>query len=135
MVSRSNLDVVKDGLEALSTGDVEALMPFIHRDFEMTTTADVASEPDTYRGPEGVRRYFDSFYDAMDEIRVEPDELIAVGELVVVPFTLRARGRTTGIETSLAAVQVWELSDDQAIRLSIFPELDEAMADARERSG
>ena len=135
MVSRSNLDVVKDGFDALTTGDVEALMPFIHRDFEMTTTADVASEPDTYRGPEGVRRYFDSFYEAMDEIRVEPDELVEVGELVVVPFTLRARGRTTGIETSLAAVQVWELSGDQAIRLSIFAELDQAMADARERSG
>jgi len=129
----SNLEIVKRGIEALAAGDVESLMPFIHPEFEMTTTAEVASEPDTYRGADGVRRYFDSFYDAMDEIRVEPAEFIAVGELVVVPFSLHARGRTTRIEVSRPAVQVWELREGLAFRLRFFPELDEAMAFARER--
>ncbi len=133
-MARSNIEVVKGGFEALSTGDVEGLMPFVHPDFEMTTTPDIASEPDTYRGREGVRRYFESFYEAMDEIRVEPHEFVEVGELVVVPFTLHARGRTTGIEAGQPAAQVWELSGDQAIRLSLFAELDDAMSFARQRA-
>ena len=134
-MSERNIEIVRGGAEALATGDVEALMPFVHPEFEMTTTPDIASEPDTYRGTDGVRRYFDSFYEAMDGIRVEPGEFIAVGELVVVPFTLRARGRTTGIEASQPAVQVWELRGEQAFRLSLFAELEDAMAFARERAG
>ena len=134
-MSRSNVEIVKDGFEAIAEGDIEALMPLIHDDFEMTTTADVASEPDTYRGPDGVRRYFDSFYEAMDEIRVEPHDFIEVGEVVVVPSTLHARGRTTGIEASLPATHVWQLRGEKAIRLRFFPELEQAMAFAREQSG
>ena len=77
---------------------MEGLLPFIHPEFEVTTPADLAAEPDTYRGPDGVRRYFDSFYEAMDEIRFEPREFLEAGGRVIVPITLTARGRTTGIE-------------------------------------
>jgi ketosteroid isomerase-like protein len=132
-VAESNVEIVKRGFEPLSRGDVEALMPFIHPDFEMTTTADIASEPDTYRGHDGIRRYFDSFYEAMDEVRVEPLEFTPVGDLVVVPFLLHARGRTTGIEATQPGVGVWELRGDKATRLSFFAELEDAMAFASER--
>jgi ketosteroid isomerase-like protein len=131
VAARSNLDVVKDGFKALSTGDVEALMPFIHRDFEMTTTADVASEPDTYMGPEGVRRYFDSFYDAMDEVRFEPGEFQEVGGRVIAQSTLIARGRATGIEVEQEVVLVWSLRDDQVIRIDVYATLDEALEAAQ----
>ena len=40
----------------------------------MTTPANLAAEPDTYRGHEGIRRYFDSFYDVMDEVRFRLNE-------------------------------------------------------------
>lgn len=106
-------------------------MPFVHPEFEMTTPADMASEPDTYRGPDGVRRYFESWYEVMESVRVEPDEFIEVGERVVVPFTVYARGKATGIEMGQPAVQVWELHGEQVIRLNLFAELDEAMSFAR----
>jgi ketosteroid isomerase-like protein len=134
-VPDSNIEIVKRGFETLATGDVDALIPFLHPDFEMTTTGDVASEPDTYRGVEGMRRYWASFYEIMEEIRVEPLEFIAVGELVVVPSKLHARGKTTQIEASQSATQVWELRDELALRVSFFPELEDAMAFARERAG
>ena len=102
-------------------------MPLIHPEFEVTTPPGLAAEPDTYRGPEGVRRYFESFYEAMDKVEFEPERFIAVGERVVVPMTLRARGRTTGIETAQEIVQVWELEDGRAIRVSVHATLEEAM--------
>jgi len=130
-MSSQNVEVVRRGFEALSERGVEGLLPFIHSEFAVTTPPSLASEPDTYRGHQGLRRYFDSFYDAMDEIRFEPDEFIAVGERVVVPFTLRARGRTTGIEVEQRAVQIWELRDGLATSVEVYPTLDEAMAAAR----
>ena len=97
-MSEDDIAVVRAGYEALRERGVEGLMPLIHPEFEVTTPPGLAAEPDTYRGPDGVRRYFDSFYDAMDEIRFEPREFREAGGRVIVPVTLTARGRTTGIE-------------------------------------
>jgi len=134
-MSESNIDLVRNGYEALATGGLEALLPLIDPEFEATTPADLASEPDTYRGQDGLRRYFDSFEEVMEDIRFEPHDFVAAGELVVVPFTVHARGRATGMEFGQPAVHVWELRGEKAIRLEVFADTDQAMAYAREREG
>jgi ketosteroid isomerase-like protein len=126
-----NLELVRQGFEALRDGDPEALMPFVHPEFEATTPPQLAAEPDTYRGPEGIRRYFASFYEAMDRIGFEGEEFISVGDLVVVKAVLRTRGRTTGIETEQRLATLWELKDGKAYRLSVYATVDEALAVAR----
>jgi ketosteroid isomerase-like protein len=78
-----------------------------------------------------LRRYFDSFYEVMDEVRVEPEEFIPVGDQVVIPLRLVARGRETGIESDIRAVAVWWLRDGRALAAEIYVELDEAMEAAR----
>jgi ketosteroid isomerase-like protein len=130
-MTESNVELVRQGFESLREGDYEALMPLIHPDFEMTTPAALAAEPDVYRGPDGVRRYFASFYEAMDRVGFEGEEFIPVGDRVVVPSVLRTRGRTTGIETEQRLATLWELKDGQAYRVSVYATLDEAMAAAR----
>jgi ketosteroid isomerase-like protein len=126
-----NVEIVRRAAEAFNEGGAEGILPFIHPDFEATTPPELASEPDTYRGHEGVRRYFDSFYEVMEEIRWEPREFRQVGDRVVVEFTLHARGKTTGLEFGQEAVMVWELRDGKAIGLTVHPTLDEALAAAQ----
>ncbi len=130
-MNETNVELVRERFAPMRDGDVEALLPLIHPDFEVTTPPGLAAEPDTYRGPEGIRRYFDSFYEIMDRVSFEPHDFIGVGERVVVPVTLRARGRTTGIETSQKVVQVWELRDEKAYRIEVYATLEEAMKAAR----
>jgi ketosteroid isomerase-like protein len=134
-MNQTNADLVRERFGPMRDGDVEALLPLIHPEFEVTTPPGLAAEPDTYRGPEGIRRYFESFYEIMDRVSFEPDDFIDVGELVVVPLTLRARGRTTGIETAQRLVQVWELRDEKAYRIEVYATLEEAMAAARSAAG
>jgi ketosteroid isomerase-like protein len=131
MADQTNVELVRQGFEAMREGDVEALMPFIHPDFEATTPPSLAAEPDTYRGPEGIRRYFESFYDAMDRVSFEAEDFIPVGDRVVVPTTLHTRGRTTGIETTQRVVTIWDVKGEQAIRVEVFATLEQAMAAAR----
>ena len=128
MVAERNVEIVKRGFEAFNQDGVEALLEFVDPEFEVTTPPELASEPDTYRGHEGIRRYFDSFYEAMEEIRWDPHAFHEAGERVVVEFTLRARGKSTGLEVGQDAVMVWELRDGKAIGLSLHPTLDEALA-------
>ena len=118
-------------VDALKRGDFEDLIQRIHPEFEFTTPAALSVEPDTYRGEEGVRRYFDSFYEAMDEVQFIPDEFIDAGEHVVVPVTLRARGKETGLEVEQRIFQVWSVRDGMASRVEVFATLEEAMDAAR----
>ena len=88
--------LVREAFQALDEGGVEAMLPYVREDFEMVTPPELASEPDTYLGRDGVRRWFDSFYEAMEEIRIEPEELRSYGpELVGIAFRMVARGRTS----------------------------------------
>jgi ketosteroid isomerase-like protein len=129
-VSSENVERVERGFAAFNESGVDGILPFIHPEFEAITPPELASEPDTYRGHDGVRRWFDSFYEAMDEIRWDAHEFHEVGDRVVVEFTLRARGKTTGLDFGQDAVMVWQLRDGQAIGLELFPTLDEAMTAA-----
>jgi ketosteroid isomerase-like protein len=130
-VASSNLEIIRSGLEAFNAEGVDGLLPYIHPEFEATTPPNLASEPDTYRGHAGVRRWFESFYEVMDDIRWDAHGFERqVGEKVVVQFTLRARGRTTGLVFGQDAVMVWTLRDGKAVRVELFETVDEAMAAA-----
>jgi ketosteroid isomerase-like protein len=129
-VSSQNLEILQRGFDAFNERGVEGIIPLIHSDFEATTPPSLASEPDTYRGPDGIRRWFDSFDEVMEEIRWEPREFHEVGDRVAVEFTLRATGKTTGLDFGQEAVMVWELRDGKATRLDLFQTLDEALAAA-----
>ena len=126
-MASENLEIVKRGFDAFNERGIDGIIPLIHSDFEATTPPSLASEPDTYRGPDGIRRWFDSFDEVMDEIRWEPHRFREVGDRVVVEFTLRARGKTTGLDFGQDAVMVWEIRDGMASRLDLFQSLDEAL--------
>lgn len=127
-----NAELVRRFFEDLNEGNVKAMLARLAPEFEMVVPAGMGVEPRTYRGPEGFRRWFDSFSEIM-EIRVESRDFIAVGDRVVAPHTLHARGRETGIDTEQYTVHVWHLRDGEAEMLEVFTTLDEALEAARRR--
>ncbi len=132
-MSTGNVEIVRRAFDAFNERGAEGILPFIDPECEAITPPNLASEPDTYRGHDGIRRWFDSFEEVMDRIRWDAHGFRRVGDRVVVEFTLRARGKTTGLEFGQDAVMVWSLRDDRAIRVEVFETLDEALA-AAERS-
>ena len=130
-MTREDVAALKAAFSAMAEGGFEALLPFIHPEFEVTIPPELSLEPDTYRGPAGMRRYFESFYEVVDEVRFEPEDFIDVGRRVVVPMKVIVRGRGSGAEGAQSFVQVWELRDGLAYRIEVFTSLAEAMAAAR----
>ena len=126
-MSQEDVELLRETLHKLNSEDVEAVIPFIHPDFEFSTPPSISVEPQTYRGHDGMRRYFEQWADAADRVKVVPDEFFDAGDRgVVVSIRLTARGRETGIETELPAAMVWHVRDRQAVALEIFPTLEEA---------
>jgi ketosteroid isomerase-like protein len=131
-MSEADLELAREFFARLNEGGVDAVAANLHPDFEFTTPPELASEPGTYRGAEGLRAWYDSFYEAMDEVRVEPSEFVQVGDgLVAAAFTLVARGRSTGLEFSQNAGLLMRMKDGLAHGSEIFATLDEAVAAAK----
>ena len=81
---------------------MERILAFIHPEFEGSVPPEFSAEPDTYRGHDGIRRYFRTFQDAMEEVRFQPERFWDAGDAVVVEMRLTARGRQTSTRSNSA---------------------------------
>ncbi len=126
-MSQENVELVRTAMESFNLEGVDAIADQIDPDFETTTPASLSVEPDTYRGPEGVRRWFDAWGGTMDEVRFDVDELLDAGDQVVAVSRLVARSHTTGLELGQAVALVWTLRDGRAMRLDSFATREEAL--------
>jgi ketosteroid isomerase-like protein len=127
-VPKSNAETMREAFEEFESEGWEALLPMLADDFELTTPPGLAAEPDTYRGEEGMRRYWESFYEVMDEIHLAPKDFREIEDWVVVAFAMSARGRTTGIEAGIEGVMAWQWRDGKAVRAFAFEKLADALA-------
>jgi ketosteroid isomerase-like protein len=126
-MSQENVEIMRRAYAALAEQGVEAVVAFADPEFEATTPSSLASEPDTYRGHEGVRRWLGSFGDAMEGVYLEAQEFTSVGDKVLVDTRLHARGRTTGIDTEQRAFVVWTLREGLVTRAETFAERGQAL--------
>jgi hypothetical protein len=130
------IEVIAQTFRLLDSDNYERALAFIDERFEMETPSELASEPDVYRGPEGVRRWWESFLEVMDYVRLEIVELHPLdGNRALLEFVIHTRGRSSGIETEQRAVGLATADGDKLIGLAFFSNLEQARAAARPRPG
>jgi ketosteroid isomerase-like protein len=130
-MTADRVELARRTFDALAREGVDGMLEFVHPDFVMETPAGLAAEPQRYEGHQGVRLWFEQFYEVMDEVVVEPRgvEELADGR-VLVALTMRARGQASGIEVDQSAHTVATLRDDLVVRLDFFFSEEEARASA-----
>jgi ketosteroid isomerase-like protein len=122
-----NAEVVRQLFDAFNSEDIELILAFTHPEFEVEVPAALSAEPDIYRGHAGMRRYWESFQDVMDEIRFVPERLWEAGETVVAATHITAKGRQTAIPVEQRFAGVWTICDRKAMRVRVYPSLSEAL--------
>jgi len=127
-VSQENVQVLREGLAAINSGEIERILAFVHPDFVAIVPEELSAEPDTYRGHGGIRRYFETFQEAMDDINFEGVRFWDAGEQVVVSVRLTARGKQTAIPVEQRAALVWTVLDGRATAVRAFASLSQALA-------
>jgi ketosteroid isomerase-like protein len=126
-VPTSNVEIAKRGFETLASRGVDAFLDFIHPEFVSVAPPELSVEPQTYRGREGVKRWFSSWYEAVDEVRLEPEEFIDAGEQVVIPLRIVVRGHDSGIEVGQGITWVSTLRDGLVVRMDTYADKEAAL--------
>ena len=125
------IEAIAETFRLLDASTYEQALELIDERFVMETPSELASEPDVYRGPAGVRRWWESFLEAMDSVRVEVEELHPIDhDTAMVEFAIQARGRATGIETEQRAAELAKASEGKLVWLAFFTDLEQARAAA-----
>jgi ketosteroid isomerase-like protein len=122
----SDVDVVRELLDRVNSGDRERLYELISEDFVSEVPPSLSAEPDVYRGHDGVRRYFEGFEGMIDDVRFDVVELHEVGDQVIADLVLKGRGAASGIEVEMRAVVVHWIEGGKVSRMQPYPDLETA---------
>jgi ketosteroid isomerase-like protein len=129
-MSEENVEIVRRACDANRSGPpdatVEAALMLADPSIEFRSRLS-SVEGSTYRGHDGVRRYFADMADAWQEWRNEVSEIGEVGQdAVMTDVTFRATGKS-GVEVALRSAIVWVLSEGRVLQMHAYPTPSEAL--------
>ena len=125
-MSRANVDVATEAIDAFNERNVEAFAAFTTPDFEWSPSM-VAIEGQTYRGPEGIDTYFGNLKNAWEEFQVLRDEFRDLGDLVVMLGRLQGRGKGSGVPVDSSLGMVFDFRGGTISRIRGYLDHAEAL--------
>jgi ketosteroid isomerase-like protein len=125
-MSQENVDVVQQALDAYTRRDVEALRALGDPDMELDWSASRGWLAGVYRGIDEALRFYADYFEAFEEIVIEPDRFIEAGDSVVVPNVARQRGRD-GIEVSARSTLVFTVRSRRITHICLYQETEQAL--------
>jgi ketosteroid isomerase-like protein len=127
-VSEQNVELARHVYASLNRGDIDAVLDVLAPDVEWWARGD-NPETEVVKGHEGVRRFWAEITDVLEELQMEPTEIIDAGEYVVTAVSQVARARGVVIEQH--EVHVGRLRNGMVIEMREFHD----MAEARKAAG
>ena len=98
-MSQENVEVVLQLHAAFNEADLDALLSGwdAGAEYHAAMTQSVEGDEGVFRGHDGLRRWWQELRDLYDGLRSEVLEVRDHGEQVVVSFTIRGRGKGSGV--------------------------------------
>lgn len=131
-MSQENVEIVRQGYEALNTGDVERALAMFDPELETHLAQDAGTVMGldfkaTYHGIDGFLEFMTKLSDAWEYFRWEPEGYFdAGGDAVVVPIRMEAKGRASQLEIEQPMAHVCTLRDGKLVRHETFWEREAA---------
>ena len=127
-MSKENVEVVQQMNAAFNRRDRDALLAYYHPDVELRDLQHAPDAPELLVGIDAIRGYWTQWDDAFDDFTAELEECLDLGDCVVTATHWRGRGKDSGLEIDLRAVEVMEFADGKIVRLtSGYSSKDEAL--------
>lgn len=129
-MAQEGIQLVARAHERLNEGDIDGLIALCDGDFELDMSARLVN-PETYRGHEGIRRFYGEVRDVWEEFRWDPQQLLDADDKVVVLVHSHGRGRGSGLEIARDAAMVWTVRDGRAVSVRFYIEQSKALEAVR----
>ena len=128
-MSEENVDKAREFIAAYNRRDFDLAVKDFDPEIEWVLPA--RQQSDSGRGPDAALRFFEEIDDAMDELRLEPQEFIDAGDRVATRLRHHGRGRGSGVEINEELYhQVATFRDGKIVRMEYFADWGEARAAA-----
>ncbi|HVS28356.1 MAG TPA: nuclear transport factor 2 family protein [Solirubrobacteraceae bacterium] len=124
-MSRQNVEIVRQILE-IQPFDLGRASELLDTDIEWFPAAQSLLAADSYRGHEGVRRFWADLLSVWDEYLVEPEEFMDLGDQVVVITRIRARS-PSGVKIEETWSGLFDMRDGRIVRFRGFTDRDGAL--------
>jgi uncharacterized protein len=122
----ANVDLIRRYYAASNRRDIEAALEMVDPEIEFRLAGVFPDLATTYRGHEGILEFFERFNEPWEELSVDPERVIDLGDRVLVLIRFHATGRD-GIAVQLPLAHLWTFRDGLAVRLQAFPDQAQAL--------
>jgi uncharacterized protein len=133
-VSKENVELVRKGMTAFLSGDVDKALEHLHPD-AVTFRAPPLPDAGTYHGREGLLRAYADWIVDFEDFVMTAEEFVDAGDRVVVEVVQRGRGQVSGAVVEGRFWFVYTVADGKVTRQDIFNARDQAFEAAGLRQG
>jgi ketosteroid isomerase-like protein len=126
-MTEEDVDLVRRFERSWSRGDLEAALECVHDDFEFDWSNSIGPFMGTYKGRDGLTRFWTDMLDAWEQFSPEAEEIFACGPgRLITRDVVRARGKGSGIDMEGRGAMLWEVRDGKIARVKMFQNKAEA---------
>jgi ketosteroid isomerase-like protein len=118
-MSQENVEIARRVYAAWNSDDWEPALAFFAEDV-VWTPAREDPDPEPHRGRAGVRRFWAQWEELFDNINIEAEELIELGDRVVSRLHVTGTGKGSGISVDQRVYQVVEFRSGSIVRVDEF---------------
>ena len=126
-VSQRDIDTVKTLFAAFADRDFEAAAGILDPSLEIRPAIVGGPEGAVYRGPDGMRRFWDDVDDAWAEFRIEAEEFRELDGAILVLGRALARGRESEIALEVESAWIARLRNGRIVHFQSFSNKQEAI--------
>jgi ketosteroid isomerase-like protein len=131
-MSEENVEIVRLAYDYVSTDRdaasvLEIYDPEVEWDVSQAPARHLLGEPYVFRGHDGLKNFFQTWYEAWAEVKPDLEELRDLGDQVIAIETTRGRGRTSGLDVELPHASVWTVRKGKITRVQWFATREEAL--------
>jgi ketosteroid isomerase-like protein len=130
-MSQENMETIGAMFATLNERGVgaatEAFRDLLAVDFSLEEAAGLP-DPEAYTGREAFIANMAKLEESFEELRMEPLEIVDLGEKLIVVVSMSGRGRGSSVPVAMTFAQLWSLRDGKAVSLRDYATRTEALA-------
>jgi len=113
--------------EAFSRRDLAVIADEMHGEAQVDFGRSIGPESGIYPGVEGIERLLSLYWEAFEDISIEPESFIDGTDGIVALVVARGVGRGSGANVEARGPHLWNFRDGKPVRFTLFQEEAEAL--------